>query len=108
MDLAGWNKFKRIENPNLTFFCRVYSFLIFFSITKFSNWNYGKPNYYDEGKDCAELIITPAPVIAGKWNDIDCTKVKRKSICEKNSKQQPDRDDLVFNYLKYVRLIKKN
>ena len=41
----------------------------------YKNWNYGEPNDWGSGEDCAEIN-------AGKWNDLSCNN-KQSFVCDK-------------------------
>ncbi|RLG69049.1 MAG: hypothetical protein DRO11_08285, partial [Methanobacteriota archaeon] len=42
---------------------------------KYSKWRSSEPNNYQGNEDCAEFA-------KGKWNDIPCSYVKKKIVCE--------------------------
>ena len=52
-------------------------------------------------------MMTKIDESESKWNDIDCDIIRRKFICQKKASIQPQsRDDIVFEFLKYVNFIK--
>ena len=43
----------------------------------YKNWNYGEPNDWGSGEDCAEIYVN-----TGKWNDLSCNN-KQSFVCDK-------------------------
>ena len=43
----------------------------------YKNWNYGEPNDWGSGEDCAEINVN-----TGKWNDLSCNN-KQSFVCDK-------------------------
>ena len=74
---------------------------------KYSNWNNGEPNNDRNVENCVELILSGLKTEQGKWNDIPCDDVPRKSICERKAESvsSRDKDEIVYEFMRFVRYI---
>ena len=71
---------------------------------KYSNWNDHEPNNDGNGENCVELILPKRQREQGKWNDIRCDDVLRKSICEKKAEIliKQETDEIVYEFMRFV------
>jgi hypothetical protein len=71
---------------------------------KFYSYPKGEPNNDGNVENCVELILPKLKQEQGKWNDITCDDVPRKSICEKKSENVylRDKDEVVYEFMRFV------